>query len=362
MDISAAVLDGGSSDSEAILRVLNAKLLPAAINHMNTKTLEFQMALYDTDCVPTNQRNLTDVRTRMGVLLEYELAKAINDVLPGPARDAVVLTYVIANKYPDLAFRGCGGRIGVRFEVKSLQGIAEEKSANFETLIKDIRKGTDFVLVLLWEWRQSRNLGARHPYVEAFAVLDAYDLAVMRDCYWLNTPPDVGDARQGFDLCFGVNANAGRYNKEENNYGKLMRIFDPKFEQYLPNEVRERSTLEAYFDFRGRAMRVGIQTIGREIGAAYIGASMHGSIQEVSVSLPAVFLIESIAGKLLVVAGIQAPKKQTTVKLMAEYGVGRAMLFNGKFQWSVRGAGWERIASGKKPAAAMEWAKTAVRS
>lgn len=40
----------------------------------------------------------------------------------------------------------------MRIEVKCLQSMAEEKSANFDTLIKDINPQTDFVVVFLWEW------------------------------------------------------------------------------------------------------------------------------------------------------------------------------------------------------------------
>ncbi|MGH9857653.1 MAG: hypothetical protein ACRD4B_07405, partial [Acidobacteriota bacterium] len=81
MSVDPSLLNGQVTDSEAILRVLRTDILPHAVRQMNEELLPFQFALYKDDRVPTNQRNLTDVRTRMGVLLEYELAKAINHVL-----------------------------------------------------------------------------------------------------------------------------------------------------------------------------------------------------------------------------------------------------------------------------------------
>ena len=61
-----------------------------------------QFSLVVSDVVPANQRNLTDVRTRMGVLLEYELGKAITHLLTEEVRKKLSLTYVIANRFPDL--------------------------------------------------------------------------------------------------------------------------------------------------------------------------------------------------------------------------------------------------------------------
>ena len=190
------------------------------------------VTLFPDDVLPTNQRNLTDVRTRIGILLEYEFAKAVTASLPPEVKEqGVALTYVIANQFPDLAFRGADGQIGVRFEMKAIETIAEEKAANFATLIKDIRKDTDFVVVLLWEWRKHKSGDKKFPHIDNYFVMDAYQLAQMRDCNWLNNPPSkLQSTRQGFDLTFAVNAKPDSYNKEEGNFGKLMRIFDRQHE------------------------------------------------------------------------------------------------------------------------------------
>jgi hypothetical protein len=359
MSVDPSLLSGQVTDSEAILRVLRNDILPLAIRQMNEELLPFQFALYKDDRIPTNQRNLTDVRTRMGVLLEYELAKAINHVLGVDVTNQVILTYVIANRFPDLAFRTRTGGIGVRFEVKAIETIAEEKSANFDTLVKDIRKGTDFVIAILWEWVEHGSHPLRHPFIADVFVLDAYQLAQMRDTYWLNRPPtNPGDARQGFDLCFGVNCRESQYNQEEGNYGKLMRIFDRDYEKYLPDEVLKGSTLQEYYRFRKATIRLGLERIARQIAARFFLTPGAGKVEVFSDGLPLVLAASEGKRILLIVGDFSLPGKQDVVPLMVKNGAQQVMLLNGKFHWKVRDLSWNELASGNKPAGAMDWAKS----
>jgi len=354
-----ALIDGTITESESILAELRGWLLPRALKVLNEVTLPVHFSLFGDDLIPTNQRNLTDVRTRMGMLLEYELAKAIVSLLPGEARGRLALTHVIANRFPDLAFRTSSGGIGVRFEVKAIEIIAEEKAANFDTLIKDIRKGTDFVVVLVWEWRRETEREVRCPYIYSAFVMDAYQLALMRDCYWLNSPPSqVGRARQGFDLCFGVNCRGDDYNREEGNYGKLMRIFDRRYEKYLPGEVLNGSTLGTYYKFRDETIRLGLEHVGLEVGVEFARGRSE-DVRVVSRHLPVVIEAQGGAGMLLIVGSVGAPRRGDVVPLMERHGVPKALTLNGKFQWSVRDRGWREIAAGRKPGAAKAWARDA---
>ncbi|GIW90592.1 MAG: hypothetical protein KatS3mg109_1024 [Pirellulaceae bacterium] len=354
MTVTSSLFNGRVTNSERILHVLRKYLLKNVVCRMNCDLLPYQFALYKDERIPTNQRNLTDVRTRMGVLLEYEFAKAVNHVLDASITRHVILTYVIANRFPDLAFRTRNGGIGVRFEVKAIEAIAEEKSANFDTLIKDIRKGTDFVVVMLWEWTEHRSHQFRHPVILDMFVMDAYQLAQMRDTYWLNHPPaDPGDARQGFDLCFAVNCRAGQYNQEEGNYGKLMRIFDEKCEGYLPDEVRKGSTLQEYYRFKKTTIRVGLERIGQDIAKGFVSGP--GELKVCSHDLPVVLIAGKGTRRLLIVGDTNMPRKQDVLQLMRSHQVEQVLLLNGKFDWKVRNADWHVIASGRKPASAREW-------
>ena len=323
---------------------------------MNNDTLPSAVALFPQDVLPSNQRNLTDVRTRIGILLEYEFAKAIIASLTSAVKaQGVALTYVIANQFPDLAFRAPDGRIGVRFEMKAIEATAEENSANFSTLIKDIRKGTDFVVVLLWEWRQD-NLGTKkYPHIYGCFVMDAYQLAQMRDFKWLNSPPSgLRSARQGFDLNFAVNARVDSYNKEEGNFGKLMRIFDRETQDLLPESLDLGKTPDIYFLMTEEVVRLGLYHIVKEIvEAAFVsGSSTYSMISE---SLPICALIEGNENRFIVLGNRRMPSKREAIDALQDHGADFALLLNEKFQWNVRDRDMEIVIRGTKPSEAIQW-------
>ncbi len=356
MPVSVDLLDGTSNDPVAVLRCLDEELVPHAVRIMNEAALPLAVVLFPDDVLPTNQRNLTDVRTRIGILLEYEFAKAVTEALPAAIRDqGIALTYVIANQFPDLAFRSSDGKVGIRFEMKAIQTIAEEKSANFATLTKDIRRDTDFVVVLLWEWRDHESQSKKFPHIYSYFVMDAYHLAQIRDCNWLNNPPaGLQSARQGFDLTFAVNAKADSYNKEEGNYGKLMRIFDAKHESLLPVSVRQGTTLARYYLFSQEAARLGLKHICQEI-AAQASAEKQGAHALVADTLPVCFLAVRCDRRLIILGNRRMPTKQQATPVMQEHEVSHALLLNEKFQWTVRDGNWEVVGRGRKPAEAISW-------
>lgn len=347
---------GTLPDIKGYIDLLRDVILKPAVEVMNSKSLLFRYGLHEDQHIPTNQRNLTDVRTRMGTLLEYELAYVMQQFIEDSGITDVHVNYVIANKYPDLEIRGQDARLGLRFEVKALQTIAEEKSANFDTLIKDIKKGLDFVVILLWDWERAAHAeNVKRPKIYDLFIFDAYHLAQMRDTYWLNRPPsNVGDGRQGFDLCFGVNCNQGAYNQEEGNYGKLMRIFDQGFEQHLPEEAREANTLREYFEFKDAVISAGLRAILEQ--AAHAASD---SIEVLSPSLPLIFSAQIVGGRSLLLFGDDEmkPPKRMQADLSA-YGQPTFVLgMNAKFNWKVYDAAWQVLATGKKPAKAAEWIK-----
>ena len=270
-----------------------------------------------------------------------------------------MLTYVVANQFPDLAFRSADGRIGIRFEMKAIQTIAEEKSANFSTLIKDIRKGTDFVVVLLWEWRQHESRNTRFPHIDSFFIMDAYQLAQMRDCNWMNNPPaGLQSARQGFDLTFAVNARGDSYNKEEGNYGKLMRIFDPKHEVRLPDAVKQGQTLQTYYVFSKEAARLGLRQIGGDI-ARESARRGSGTYSLISDALPVSFSVEQGESRLLIMGNRHMPTRKEAIDAMRTHDADIALVMNEKFGWTAFDESGNRLGSGRKPAEARQWVNEA---
>lgn len=174
---------------DKIAKWLREQYFPEIMNRYNSEASRKRFGLYRNEQIPSNERNLTDVRTRMGVLIEFELARISNEILPELGIDDVFWSYVVANRFPDLEIRENNGNRLLRLEIKCLQCVAEEKSANFDTLIKDINPNTDFVIVCLWDWDNRGNNICQWdsaPKLFKIYVFHAYSLAQLRDTYWLN--------------------------------------------------------------------------------------------------------------------------------------------------------------------------------
>ena len=186
------LLAGGESPL-ATLAFLTDEFIPAIVAKLNESDTRRRMALYGGDRVPENERNLTDVRNRMSLLIEYKLAWIGNDVMEAHGITDLFWANVVANRFPDLELRNNQGLRGVRVEVKCLQTIAEEKSANFDTLKKDLNPNTDYIVVFIWEWfaDQSTVGWDRAPRVLRAFVFHASSLAELRDYNWLGTPPNT---------------------------------------------------------------------------------------------------------------------------------------------------------------------------
>jgi hypothetical protein len=247
---------------------LRESYMPEIIRRFNLEDSRKRLGLYQGERIPENERNLTDVRNRVSLIIEYELARISNDLLSEHEISDVFWCYVVANRFPDLEIRRISGERLLRIEVKCLQSIAEEKAANFDTLTKDINPQSDFVVALIWEWVYDD--GELCNWDRAPAILKAYvfhakSLALLRDTYWLNSPPRaLGDGFQGFDLRYAVNCKNGEYSKEGGNYGKILRIWQRDFRYRPRHEHKELADTEnEYCKFVEDAFSFGFMRIAK---------------------------------------------------------------------------------------------------
>lgn len=253
---------------DKIAKWLRKQYFPEIINRYNLESSRKRFGLYRNEQIPSNERNLTDVRTRMGVLIEFELARLSNEILPELGIEDVFWSYVVANRFPDLEIRENNGNRLLRLEIKCLQCVAEEKSANFDTLIKDINPNTDFVIVGLWDWDNGGNDNCQWdlaPKLFKMYVFHAYSLAQLRDTYWLNKPPaNLGTGYQGFDVRYAVTCADSTFSKEQGNYGKLTRIWKKDF-KYRPVETPALLDTEAeYIKFQSEIIREGFEILAKK--------------------------------------------------------------------------------------------------
>lgn len=246
------------------LHWLNSEFIPEIITRFNTTDVRRRLGLYAGEKIPENERNLTDVRNRVSLIIEYEMARIATRVLEDHGIQDIFWSYVVANRFPDLEVRNVRGERGLRIEVKCLQTVAEEKSANFDTLRKDVHPGTDYIAAFLWEWGYDPCDIAwnRAPVLHQAFVFHASSIALLRDCYWLNSPPgNLGGGLQGFDLRYAVNCNAGQYNEEEGNYGKLLRLWKEGFEFTPTNSELVERTISDYLLFKREAISLGFDSL-----------------------------------------------------------------------------------------------------
>ena len=342
----------GRLSAQDALDFLTLRFLPEVIERINKISTRKLLALYDGDRVPENERNLTDVRNRVSILIEFLLASVGNEILRDYEICEVFISYVVANRFPDLETRRLDGTRGIRLEVKCIQSIAEEKAASFDALAKDIHPAADFIVVFLWEWNFDRNdvNWDRAPRIVRAFVFHCESLARLRDHRWLHTPPrTVGDGYQGFDLRYAVNCANGVYFKEEGNFGKLFRIWNSNIASVPTHTGIIGVTIRSYLEFRESAVWSGFETLAtrilKELGITNCRAIMKDGVRV------------GIAGNLLgVLLKRQGDGNYCYRFLESDDRINQVIMFTEKYSWvefrKERRNGQDRLIrnrSGKKP-------------
>lgn len=255
-------LSGGKQISST-LKWLKEDFKKEILIYLNSTDFKKRASIYGGEKIPENERNLTDSRGRVSLIIEYEFARAINDHFLNESQEDIFCSYVVANRFPDLEMRNSAGNLGLRFEVKCLQSSAEEKSANFSTLKKDLRQDTDFIIVFLWEWSDIKKeiLWDRSPEILDMYIFSAYELAKLRDLNWLNHPPKtLGEGYQGFDIRYAVNCHENIYSEEEGNYGKLLRLWNKDLDYLKANPILKETELD-YLSMKDDVVFKGFESI-----------------------------------------------------------------------------------------------------
>ena len=146
---------------------------------------------------------------------------------------------------------------------------AEEKSANLSTPLNSIRKGHDFLVILLWSWERATDVGFEYlfPKIHKAYLLDAYQLAKARDYNWLAT--EAAGRFKAIDLSTALISPPGettneRYQAEGGNLGKLMRISlpDDVASQHGPEML---AVLNDFKAFQNEALLLGVSQTFKEL-------------------------------------------------------------------------------------------------
>lgn len=337
-DVESAIRGGASE----FVGLLNATLMEECVQRVNDRfSLRF-MSKLATERLPTHQRNLTDARTRIGILLEYSFALALQDALETNGTSGYRMSYVVTNRYPDLYIRDASSEVVIRLEVKALQLISEEKSANFDALVRDVHSGKDILCVLLWEWSdvEFQDTSINFPEVARGFAFEAYPIARARDLGWLSQR--TARLVKGVDVSGPVVGNATSLRKEEHNMGKLMRILGDDELRALPQELQQHPTVGAYRQFKNFTISAGLahnaSRLFEELGTTieYPSEFTHSSS---AIQTIAQGQIDGADRNLVVAAGgrLTAPRMSEYARELRSASVGNALvvIFNEKFFWSI---------------------------
>lgn len=343
-------------------------LLNKAVERVNNGISKTLTARRSSEMPPLDPRHLTDTRTRVSTLLEYSLAYEMNHLLTEEGKGSSVSS-VLWNVFPDLVVRDANRNPTIGLEVKALHTAAEEKSANLSTPLHIIKKGSDFVVILIWAWQRENlaDVSVTYPHIHVAEVFDAYLLAQTRDYSWLF---NQGGRIKGIDISTPIISSETRRNRfkaEEGNMGKLMRIeLESRLPASTPNFTELRREAEKYQRFKDRALGLGLTETFREICDLQKATQLEcqptlnypAALTELGhASLPSGAAFCLYAGgsvsHLLRAAPDQTHQPSGTI----------ALWLSSKLNWrivKVDGAAWKQIDAGEKPDSAYEKIKMAM--
>lgn len=295
-------------------------------------------------------------------MLEYSFALVLQDALRVGGAANYRVSYVAANQYPDLMIRDVSAQPVLRIEMKTLELVSEEKSANFDALVRDIHPEKDVLCVLLWEWKGQEYEGTsvEFPEVKKGFAFEAHPIAKARDLGWLSQRQE-GRAK-GIDVVGPVieDAKESKYLKgEERNMGKLMRILNDEETSVLPEELKEHPAVKDYREFKKFTINAGLaHNAARLLDNLGITPESRDNFAHSPFSIQtAARGVEEGSGREVVIAtGPGQLNKRVTAscsQALKETGITSALIlvFTDKFSWHVHdydGTTFIKKSSGKK--------------
>ena len=161
-------------------------LIPDAVSAVNGTFAPRQLAKQDrvTEPLPTNTRQLSSYRTRIGTMLEYALSTALDAMIAARFGAALRLTFAVAHEYPDFYMRDAELVPQVRIEMKAVDADSDEQAARFSVLEGLIKGEKDVVILVGWQWQSATldtGISYEYPFIFSFVVVPAAELAGERD-------------------------------------------------------------------------------------------------------------------------------------------------------------------------------------
>lgn len=214
----------GEASIDEITLFINA-LLPIAVDRVNSLFSPRQLVKRDrtAEPLPTNKRQLSSYRTRIGTMLEYALSKHMDDLISDTFGSDLRLTFAVAHEYPDFFVRDAILGKRVQIEMKAVDADSDEQSARFEVLSTLINAQEDVVVLVGWAWRNDildNRTNCEYPEIFSYVVVPAIELARERDQSVI-----LRGGRVGKDGIFVPSKKTpGKLVPDPHNAGKILRL------------------------------------------------------------------------------------------------------------------------------------------
>ena len=200
-------------------------MLAEAVVEVNTEFAPERLAKLSrqVEPLPTDTRQLSSYRTRIGTMLEYALSTALARLLKAKYGNQYLLTFATSHEYPDFYFRDNTLTALLRIEMKAVDADSDEQAARFSTPSIWIDGQRDMLLLVGWEWRdlvsQAGTIIGEYPHIFASIILPAGEIAKERDARLAIT----GGKIEG-EQVYVYSRSKGDWVPDPGNYGKFWRI------------------------------------------------------------------------------------------------------------------------------------------
>ena len=173
--------------------------------------------------LPTDTRQLSSYRTRIGIVLEYALSTTMARLLNEKYDNQYLLTFATSHEYPDFYLRDNTLSALLRIEMKAVDADSDEQAARFSTPTIWIDPLKDLLLLVGWEWKdivsEDHEVIGEFPHIFAGLILPAEEIARERDERLAIT----GGKIEGEQVYVHIKKKAD-WVPDPGNYGKFWRI------------------------------------------------------------------------------------------------------------------------------------------
>lgn len=200
-------------------------LLAHAVAQINAEFAQQRLAKAprNQEPLPSDTRQLSSYRTRVGTMLEYAISTEMAHALQQRYGSTYLLTFTTFHSYPDFQLRDADVRPLLRIEMKAVDAESDEQAARFDAPTVWIDKRRDMLLLIAWEWRdlvaERGTVIGEYPHIFASLVVPAADIASERDVRLEIT----GGKIEGEDV-YVYSRSKGDFVPDPGNYGKLWRL------------------------------------------------------------------------------------------------------------------------------------------